>query len=134
MSASVLSYIQAGLLILSGLTLLAGASAVHDASSAFSSSDGGLTAEFVFDGILNLVAAGLFIAGGVMFTGGTARGRTYIGVSAAITVCLSIYWMIRTQDGGVIVWAVIFAAMPIIATCLAFGRPATDWLKTRPQR
>ncbi|MCW2525179.1 MAG: hypothetical protein JWM76_39 [Pseudonocardiales bacterium] len=134
MAASVLGYVTAGLLILAGLLLLIGATIVNDLSNSLDGDDHGLTAEFVFDGFGNLVAAGLLIAGGSMLTTGNWRGRLLISVGAAIVSAFAVYWIIRTQWNGVIVWGVIFTAMPIIAVGLAFGRPVTDWLARQPQR
>jgi hypothetical protein len=134
MAASVLGYITAGLLILAGLLLLIGATVVNDISDSLDGNDHGLTAEFIFDGVGNLVAAGLLIAGGSMLTTGNWRGRIWIAFGTAIVAAFSIYWIIRTRWSGVVVWGVIFTAMPVIAVCLAFSRAVTDWLARQPQR
>jgi len=134
MAAAVLGYITAGLLILAGLLLLIGATVVNDISDSLDGNDHGLTAEFVFDGLGNLVAAGLLIAGGSLLTTGKPGGRIWIALGTAIVSAFSIYWIIRTQWNGVIGWGIVFTAMPIIAVCLAFSGPVTDWLARQPRR
>src|SRR4051794_17307809 len=75
MGASVLAYIDAGLLILAGLLLLVGASAVDSFNQAFGSNDTNAAVELATDGLVNLVAAGLMIAGGVLMETRSERGR-----------------------------------------------------------
>ena len=77
-AAAVLGYVTAGLLIAAGLLLFFGASIVDDFD--FNNSQSVRTTEYVLDGILNLVAGGLLIAGGVSFSGRNANGRILLSV------------------------------------------------------
>jgi hypothetical protein len=128
-AASVLGYIDAGLLILAGLLLLIGASAVDSWNDAFGSNDNSITAELALDGLLNLLSAGLQIAGGVMMTGRSERGRTLFTVGGGLCIAAGVYWIIRVHDVGVAIWTIVFMALPIIALSLAWAAPATDWLR-----
>ena len=129
MAASVLAYINAGLLILAGLLLLIGASAIDSWNEAFGSSDHGYTAELAFDGLINFIAAGLQIAGGVMMSGRNERGRTVLTLGGAICVLAGLYWVLRVHDSGVVVWAGIFVAMPVIGMSMAWTERSTIWLR-----
>ena len=128
-AASVLGYIDAGLLILAGLLLLIGASAVDSWNNAFGSNDNSITAELAIDGLLNLLSAGLQIAGGVMLTGRSERGRTLLTVGGGLCIAAGVYWLIRVHDVGVAIWTIVFIALPIIALSLAWTAPATEWLR-----
>ncbi len=128
-ASSVLAYINAGLLILAGLLLLIGASAVDSWNNAFGSSDQGFTAELATDGLVNLVSAGLQIAGGVMMSARNPRGRILFSAGAAICIAAGLYWVLRVHDAGVAIWTAVFVAMPIIGLSTAWTAPATIWLQ-----
>jgi len=128
-AASVLGYIDAGLLILAGLLLLIGASAVDSWNNAFGSNDNSITAELAIDGLLNLLSAGLQIAGGVMIADRSERGRTLFTVGGGLCIAAGVYWLIRVHDVGVAIWTIVFIALPIIALSLAWTAPATEWLR-----
>jgi hypothetical protein len=133
-AAAVLGYIAAGLLVIAALIVFTGASIVSDVDNA---TDGvsldGYTAELTFDGFLNLIAAGLLIAGGVVMTGRRARGRTLYSVGAAIVLVDAVYWVGRwgsviADAGGLAFYAVLFAALSIIGLALAWTQAGTRWL------
>jgi hypothetical protein len=119
--------VAGGLLIAAGLLLFVGASLVTSLDAVNSGGHTLLTAELVVDGVLNLVAAGLLIAGAAMFTSGAPNGRIMLSVGAGIVIALSVYWVARTA-GAAIVWALIFAALVIVSLALAWTRVATQWL------
>jgi hypothetical protein len=129
MGSSVLGYIDAGLLILAGLLLLIGASAVDSWNNAFGSSDQGVTAELAVDGLINLVSAGLQVAGGVMMSSRIARGRNVFSLGAGICIAAGIYWALRVHDGGIAVLTAVFIALPIIGLLMAWTPQATVWLQ-----
>jgi hypothetical protein len=128
MAAAVLAYVAAGLLIAGGILLFIGASVVNDFSTLTDNGHSLLTAELVLDGILNLIAGGLLIAGAVSFTGGANNGRILLSVGSGIVIALSIYWIARTS-GSATVWALIFAALVIVALSMAWTGTSSAWLR-----
>jgi hypothetical protein len=132
-AAAVLGYIAAGLLVLAALIVFTGASIVSDVDNASDSvSLDGYTAELTFDGFLNLIAAGLLIAGGVVMTGRRARGRTLYSVGAAVVLVEAVYWVGRwgsliADVGGLAFYAVLFAGLSIIGLTLAWTQAGTRW-------
>ncbi len=125
--AAVLAYVTAGLLIVAGLLLLLGASVV-DSLDRLAGNHTLLTAELAIDGVINLVAGGLLIAGAVGFSGGSSTARVVLSVGSGIVIGESVYWLIRS-DGGSVVWSLIFCALVIIALSLAWPARVTAWLR-----
>lgn len=128
-AAAVLAYIDAGLLILAGALLLLGASLISGIDSSAGSDNSGVTAELIVDGLLNLVAAGLLIAGGVGVTGRSPTGRVLLTVGAGICVALGVYWLIRSQSISGAVLVLLFTALPVIGVALIWSRDVSDWLR-----
>lgn len=128
-AAGVLAYVDAGLLILAGLLLLVGASAVDSWNNAFGSHDNSITAELAADGLINMVAAGLQIAGAIMIAARSERGRLLLTVGGGLCIAAGVYWVLRVYDVGVVIWAIVFVTLPIVALALAWSAPATDWLR-----
>ncbi len=133
-AASVLGYVAAGLLILSGMFLLFGASIVDTATEALGSQNP-YSSELALDGVVNFVAAGLLIGGGVAMTTRNATGRILYGVAGGIVVVEAIYWLTRWETrynvGGFIVWAVMFMALAVVGVALAFTGECSRWLARR---
>lgn len=129
-AAAVLAFVTAGLLVLAGLLVMAGASLVHDISTEFDNSPHPSTGELTLDGVLDLVAAGLLLAAGVLINAGKPLGRTLLCTAGGIVLACSVYWLIRF--GGVapqvIFYALMFAALVIIAMSMAFTASARAWL------
>ena len=80
--ASVLAYIAAGLLLLAALLLFLGASIVNSLHDATTSD--GFGTELAVDGALDVILAGLLIAGGVLLTNRQFTGRLLITISAVL--------------------------------------------------
>ena len=85
-AAAVLSYVEAGFLLLTGLILFSGSSAVSDWSNHNDRDHLGWGAQFAVAGLGDIVAAGLLIVGGVVFTAGKRLGRTLLAVGLAVCV------------------------------------------------
>lgn len=128
-AASVLAYVNAGLLILAGLLLLVGASAVDSWNNAFGSHDNSITTELAVDGLINMVSAGLQIAGGIMIAARSETGRVLLTVGCGLCIAAGMYWVLRVHDVGVVIWAVVFVTLPIVALSLAWSVAATAWLR-----
>ena len=129
-AAAVLSYIEAGFLILTGLILFSGSSAVSDWSSSNNSDDYGWGMQFGFAGLGDLLAAGLLIAGGVMFSGRNRLGRTLGAAGLIVCVIEAIFWIswLDGSSGAIIPWATIYLVMPVIATSMSFAGSVRRWL------
>jgi hypothetical protein len=128
-AAAVLSYVEAGLLILTGLILFSGSSAASDWSSR-NGDDYGWGTQFALAGLGDLVAAGLLIAGGIICTSGKRLGRTLLGAGLAVCVVEAIFWMIRLNDdsGAIFPWAFFYLVLPILATSMSFAGSVSRWL------
>lgn len=115
LAAAVLSYIQAGIVLLASFVILAAASAATEA---------------LLLGILQLISVGLLIFGAVQITSGS--GRTLLVIASALQLGLVVYYLIRfsnfasdidlNQDSGVVVVVpLFFAVMPAVALVLALN-------------
>ncbi|MEO9138427.1 MAG: hypothetical protein ABI345_05110 [Jatrophihabitans sp.] len=132
-AAAVLAYVNAGLLILSGSFLLLGASIATDIERGYNNNTG-LSSELGFDGFLNLVTAGLLIAGAVMMTGRKPTGRILLAVGNAVVLAEAVYWLTRFNGdeyrlGGFIVYAVLFGALAILPLAFSFSGNVSRWLR-----
>ena len=128
-AARVLAYVNAGLLILAGLLLLVGASAVDSWNNAFGANDNSITVELGVDGLINMVSAGLQIAGGMMIAARSETGRMLLTVGCGLCIAAGVYWVLRVHDVGVVIWAIVFVTLPIVALSLTWSVAATAWLR-----
>lgn len=125
-AAAVLSYVQAGFLIITGIFLLAGAGMASDFGDAFSTDTGSVTAELVIDGLINLALGAGFITGAVWLT--MRRGRNLLLATCVATFVDCVYWLIRTEDSGKAL-VLFFVVLPAIAVGLIFTGAVTGWLQ-----
>lgn len=123
-AANVLCFVAAGLLIAAGLLLFFGASIV----SSFDDTSV-VTAELVLDGIINMVAAGLLIAGAVSFGGRRPGGRVMLSVGCGIVLGEAVYWIARGHQGGYVFWALVFSALVIVSLSLAWSSSSNQWIR-----
>lgn len=136
-AAIVLGYVNAGLLILAGALLLFGASIISDLENGLGSGTDYGT-ELALDGFVNLVAAGLLIAGAVMFSGRRSGGRIMFAAANAIVLLEAVYWLVRFSDDrfdtqSYIVWAVLFSALAALGLAFSFAGDVTRWLRGSSQ-
>ena len=133
-ASAVLAFVTAGLLIVAALFLFAGASLISDFGDAVDRSTGSTTSELTLDGMINMIASVLLIAGGVMLTGRKPLGRTLLTVGSGIVVACSIYWLVRfdTFGGGIVFYALLFGALVVIAVCMAYTATSRAWLAAAP--
>lgn len=130
--AAVLGHVLAGCLILAGMFLLFGATVLSSMGEVLDRSTDSITAEVTVDGLLNLIAAGLLIAGGVIFCAGRSYGRLMITAGAAITLMYCTYWAVRPQSRGTAtVFVAVFGMLAILALGLSFTSDAGRWLASR---
>jgi hypothetical protein len=122
-AAAVLSYIQAGVLLIIGIILLAGAKTFDDFGG-----DGSTTAELAVDGVVNIALGGLFIAGAVMLTSG--RTRNVLMLACVANLIDSIYWVARAESGGKAL-VLFFVVLPIISLALILNSSVTNWLQAK---
>jgi hypothetical protein len=129
-ATAVLGYVEAGWLIMTALVLFTGSSAVSSWSDSGSGDDHGWGLQFALAGLGDIVAAGLLIAGGVVFSSGKRAGRTLAAAGLAVCVGEALFWIIRLSDssGGVVPWAVFYLVMPIVGTSLSFAGQVSRWL------
>lgn len=130
-AANVLAYVTAGLLIAAGLLLFFGASIVSGLDELDNNSHSIVTAELVLDGMLDLVAAGLLIAGAVSFGARNAGGRIMLSVGSGIVLGEALYWIVRSS-GDATFWALVFAALVIVSLSLAWSSGANAWIRGAP--
>ncbi|MDX6584525.1 MAG: hypothetical protein QOI10_3709 [Solirubrobacterales bacterium] len=135
-ASAVLGYITAGLLMIAALLLFTGASIINSVDN---SSDGfdlsNFTAELTFDGFVDLLAAGLLIAGAVMMSGRRPTGRALYSVGGALVLVEAIYWLGRWGSrlpdvGGLTFDALLLSALAVIGLSLAWTPTGSSWLNT----
>ncbi|MEP6598473.1 MAG: hypothetical protein ABJB98_03380 [Actinomycetota bacterium] len=126
-AAAVLGYVDAGLLILAGVMLFFGASILNGLNSSFGDTSS-VTAELVVDGLLNLLAGGLLIAGGVGLANRNPTGRTLFTIGAAICIAEGVYWLIRVRATTATIWVLLFTSLPIIGLAMIWTRDVRNWL------
>jgi hypothetical protein len=132
-TASVLAFVNGGLLIAAALLLFAGASLISDFGNVTQSDTTYTTAEFTIDGFVNLLASGLLIAGGVMFAGRKPLGRTLLASGGAIVIALAIYWLTRFDAfATTIFYGLLFAALSVLSIAMAFTGSTKAWLAGEP--
>lgn len=128
--AAILSYIEAGLLILTGLILFSGSSAVSSWSNDSHTSDRGWGTQFAVAGFGDLIAAALLIGGAVAFSGGRPSGRTLMSAGLGVCVAEAIFWLAKlsNDNAAILPWVAFFLAMPVIATAMSYSSGVRDWL------
>jgi len=127
-AAAVLSFIQAGLVIIAGLGTISGSDNgdIFDLFNGVRLSSTPSSQTFTVMGLLAIVAGGLLIAGGVQLP---RKKSVLLVIGSAISLALSAWWLIVFElESDVLVWALLLSAMPIIAICLALGRTTKDWI------
>ncbi|SDO37714.1 hypothetical protein SAMN04515671_0746 [Nakamurella panacisegetis] len=124
-AAAVLSFVQAGFVLMGALVILTGA-------AGFDSVDRSLSSEFTVIGILTMIAGGLLIAGGVTILG---RRPALLGVGCGLSIAISVYFVIRLSDYAGLDFAIwvplIYAVLPIIAIALSLGADVRAWSRNR---
>jgi uncharacterized membrane protein YcjF (UPF0283 family) len=125
----VLAFVNGGLLIAAALLLFAGASVISDLGSAAQTDTTFTTTEFRLDALINLLAAGLLIAGGVALAGRKSTGRTMIAAGSVIVTAAAIYWMARFDAFATTVfYGLLFAALSVLSIAMAFTGSTKAWL------
>lgn len=126
LAAAVLSYIQAGLVLLGSTFVLAAGTQLTEA---------------LVVGVLQLVSVGLLIFGSVQVTGGA--GRRVMLVATAAQLLLVVYYLFRlpmidtfdiNSSEGAFVYPLFYAVLPGVALGLTLTRAVADWIavKRRP--
>lgn len=138
-AAAVLGYVSAGLLVIAAMIVFTGASLIAGIEGTADAGVNRYTIELTFDGFVNLIAAGLLIAGGVLMTTRRPAGRTMYSIGAGIVLVEAVYWLGRwgslVQDvGGMAFYAILFTALAVIGLTLAWTRDCTRWLTGSPPR
>uniref|UniRef100_UPI0035CBBFE5 hypothetical protein n=1 Tax=uncultured Jatrophihabitans sp. TaxID=1610747 RepID=UPI0035CBBFE5 len=133
-ASAVLAFVASGLLILAGLLLFLGGAIASDIEdSVHSSTHIGL--ELGLDGVVNLVAAGLLIAGGVSLVGRNPLGRILLSVGATIVAAAAVYWFVRFDDISSDSWnfdAGLFLVLTVLTLSFAWAPPVSRWLDRTP--
>ena len=129
-ASAVLAFVQAGAVIIAGIVVLAGATSVLDIDDDRAT---GVGTEFTLVAIVTLICGALLVIGGAQ---SFQRKVTILVVGSAVSLLLSVYWLIRTiglgADFGVaIIWPLIFAVLPIIIISLSLGSTGKAWVAGR---
>jgi hypothetical protein len=128
-AAAVLAYVAGGLLILAALILFSSADFANSLGNDLNTDTSSTTSELAVDGVINLIAAGLLIAGAVMLAGRKPRGRLLLATGTGIVVACAIYWITRFNAyGGTVFFALLFSALVVVGLALAHTAAARQWL------
>lgn len=130
-TAAVLAFVLSGLLILGGLLLFLGGAIAGDVENSFDSGTH-IGLELALDGVANLVAGSLLIAGGVSLLGRKRNGRVLLSIGGGIVAALSVYWTVRFDDIRSDSWtfdAALFLVLSVLTVCFAWSTPVGRWLQ-----
>lgn len=136
-ASAVLGYVNAGFLILMSVVLFSTNSIIDDLSR-YSDVRNSVRGEFAADAFINLIAAGLLIAGGISMANRSALGRRFYSVGVVVVLAESVYWLARwvSKAGGSYLtpYPIMFLAVAIVGLSLAWFGAATPWLGAAPGR
>ena len=135
-TSAVLAFVLSGLLILGGLLLFLGGAIAGDIEDSFDSGTH-IGLELALDGVANLVAGGLLIAGGVSVLGRRPNGRVLLSIGGGIVLALSVYWTVRFDDIRSDSWtfdAALFLVLSVLTVCFAWSTPVSRWLQSARER
>lgn len=123
LAAAVLSYIQAGVVLICSFFVLAAGTEVT---------------ELLLIGIVQLVSVGLLIFGAVQITSGS--GRNMMIAACVLQLLLVLYYLIRiasldeldaADTEGAVVIPLFFAVMPAVALALVFNRMVSQFIAAK---
>ncbi|MBA3249215.1 MAG: hypothetical protein H0T66_02645 [Geodermatophilaceae bacterium] len=123
LAAAVLSYIQAGIVLICSFFVLAAGTEVT---------------ELLLIGIVQLVSVGLLIFGAVQITSGS--GRNMMIAACVLQLLLVLYYLIRiasldeldaADTDGAVVIPLFFAVMPAVALALVFNRMVSQFIAAK---
>lgn len=123
LAAAVLSYIQAGVVLICSFFVLAAGTELT---------------ELLLIGIVQLISVGLLIFGAVQITSGT--GRNMMIAACVLQLALVVYYLIRiasldeldaADTEGAVVIPLFFAVMPAVALALVFNRMVTQYIAAK---
>lgn len=137
-ASAVLGYVNAGFLILMSVVLFSTNSIIDNLNRYDYYDHSNLSTEFAIDAFLNLIAAGLLIAGAISMTNRTALGRLLYSVGAVLVLAESVYWLARwaRKDGGSYLtpYPLMFIAVAVVGLSLAWVGGATAWFNRAAAR
>jgi branched-chain amino acid transport system permease protein len=125
--AAVLAAVLAVLLVAAAVGLafdLGPASEFHDAAKARSLGGSGNVIAGV---LLDLIAAAALAFAGVLAAQSRVRSRRWLLGGAALTVGISVVWLLMQQKSSTVVWACIFAALALAMLTFALLPASTTW-------
>jgi hypothetical protein len=130
-ASSVVAFVLAALLIIAGIVLFLDATVVHAIGEESGLDLADPTAEFLFDGMLDLVAGGVLITGGVLLMARNPHGRAWLLVGVAVDVAAAMYWLSRNHggDAALTFYAVLFAVLGVVTAALLAPPSVQRWLR-----
>jgi hypothetical protein len=134
MAAAVVAWVLAGLLFIAAGLLFFGATFLHDIEAANGYS-GDEVSELLVDGVLDIVAAGMLVAGGVALAARNRHGRPLLVGGSALVVVLALYWLIRWAGrlaGVTTGYAVMFGAGALLVAAFTATGRVSSWLAAGP--
>jgi hypothetical protein len=127
-AAAVVGWVSAGLLVIAATVLLAGSSATADIGDTFGV-DTSWASEFVVDGVINLVCAGLLVVGGIWLADRKPGGQLMLTVANLVIAADAVYWTVRFDSyAALIPSAVIFGALAVVGAALTWTAETRTWL------
>ena len=127
-AAAVVGWVTAGLLVIAATVLLAGSSATADIGDTFGV-DTSWASEFVVDGVINLVCAGLLVVGGIWLADGKPGGQLMLTVANLAIAADAVYWSVRFDSyAALIPSAVVLGALAAVGAALTWTADTRTWL------
>jgi NAD/NADP transhydrogenase alpha subunit len=108
--------------------LLAGSSATADLGSTFGVNTS-WASEFVIDGVVNLICAGLLVVGGIWLAERKPAGQLMLTVANMVVAADAVYWTVRFNSyAALIPSAVVFGALAVVGAALTWTADTRTWL------
>jgi hypothetical protein len=123
LAGTILGYLVAAFLFLSGMFLLFFGSLLGSFAGADSTfTNGGTT--LVVAGLGNWVALGLFVSGGIVATLRRPVGLVLEAVASALVVVLAVYWIVAYPHADIVFWAIVHVVIALVPAGLILLPPA----------
>jgi len=133
-AAALLAWVIGGLMLVAAGLLFFGAAFLRGFDSVSGTGTNAYVTEFTADAIIDVIAAGLLISGGVCLANRNGVARLLTAAGAVVVLLEAFYWLTRWSgrfDGAIAGYAVIFGLLAAVLIGLTCSGAAGAWLRER---
>lgn len=131
-AGSVLGYLLAVFLLVTGLLLLFFGSFIAGSFESVDSTLGDGGTSLIVAGLGNWIAAGLLIAGWVMATARRPAGLLVSLAGSGLVAALAVYWVVLYPVSGIVAWAIVHAVIAAVPAGLSIIPGNRAWMTSPP--